>query len=51
MTLQEKNIRDHNLNWSPFPDHLNRILTIGGSGSGKPNALLDLIKIINPILV
>ena len=29
----------------PFiPDHPYRMLIIGGSGSGKPNALLNLIK-------
>ena len=30
---------DHNI-----PDHPYRILTIGGSGSGKTNALLNLIN-------
>ena len=30
--------------WPYIPDHLYRILIIGGSGSGKTNALLDLIK-------
>ena len=27
-----------------IPDHLYRILIIGGSGSGEANALLNLIK-------
>ena len=34
----------HNLNWSYIPDHPYRILIIGGSGSGKTNVLLNLIK-------
>ena len=33
----------HNLNWPYIPDHPYRILIIGGSGSGKTNALLNLI--------
>ena len=35
---------NHNLNWPYIPDHPYRILIIGGSGSGKTNALLNLIK-------
>ena len=35
---------DHNPNWLYIPDHPYRILIIGGSGSGKTNALLNLIK-------
>ena len=34
----------HNKNWSYIPDHPYRILIIGGSGSGKTNALLNLIE-------
>ena len=34
----------HNLNWPYIPDHPYRILTIRGSGRGKTNALLNLIK-------
>ena len=34
----------HNLNWPHIPDHSYRILIVGGSGSGKINALLNLIK-------
>ena len=33
-----------NPNWSYIPDHPYRILIIGGSGSGKTNVLLNLIK-------
>ena len=40
-TLQE--LRSYNLKWSYIPDHPYRILIIGGSGSGKTNALLNLI--------
>ena len=35
---------EHNLKWPHIPDHLYRILIIGGSGSGKTNALLNLIN-------
>ena len=35
---------EHNLKWSHIPDHLYRILIIGDFGSGKTNALLNLIK-------
>ena len=34
----------HNEKWSYIPDHLYRILIVGGSGSGKTNTLLNLIK-------
>ena len=33
-----------NPNWPYIPDHPYRILTIGGSGSGKTNALFNLIN-------
>ena len=33
----------HNPNWLYIPDHPYRILIIGGSGTGKTNALLNLI--------
>ena len=39
-----KNTIEHNLKWPYIPDHPYRILIIGGSGSGKTNALLDLIN-------
>ena len=35
---------NHNSNWSCIPDHPYRILIVGGSGSGKANVLLSLIK-------
>ena len=39
-----ENERKHNLNWPYIPDHPYRILIVGGSGSGKTNALLNLIN-------
>ena len=33
-----------NLNWPYIPDHPYRTVIIGGSGSGKTNALLNLIN-------
>ena len=39
-----ENKRKHNPNWPYIPDHPYRILIIGGSGSGKTNALLNLIN-------
>ena len=35
---------NHNTNWPYISDHPYRILIIGGSGSGKNNVLLNLIK-------
>ena len=35
---------EYNLKWSYVPDHPYRMLVIGSSGSGKTNALLNLIK-------
>ena len=37
-------ITKNNKKWSYIPDHPYRILIIGGSGSGKTNALLNLIN-------
>ena len=39
-----ENIIEHNSKWPYIPDHPYRILIVGGSGSGKTNALLNLIK-------
>ena len=41
-TVQE--LRSHNLKWHYIQDHPYKILIIGGSGSGKANALLNLIN-------
>ena len=35
---------EHNLKWPYIPDHPYRILIIGGSESGKINALLNLVN-------
>ena len=35
---------EQNQKWPYIPDHPYRILIIGGSGSGKTNALLNLIN-------
>ena len=39
-----ENKAQHNLKWPYIPDHPYMILIIGGSGSGKTNALLNLIN-------
>ena len=39
-----ENKKEHNHNWPYIPDHPYRILIIGGSGTGKTNALLNLIN-------
>ena len=39
-----ENETEHNLKWPNIPDHPYRILIIGGSGTGKKNALLNLIN-------
>ena len=39
-----KNKIEHNSKWPHIPDHPYRILTVGGSGSGKTNAILNLIN-------
>ena len=39
----ENNV-EQNVRWPYIPDHPNRILIITGSGSGKPNALFNLIN-------
>ena len=39
-----ENKTEHNSKWPYIPDHPYRILIIGGSGSGKTNALLNLIE-------
>ena len=39
-----ENIIEHNSKWPYIPDHPYRILIVGGSGSVKTNALLNLIS-------
>ena len=43
-SITNENNKEHNEKWSFIPDHPYRILIIGGSGSGKTNALFKLIK-------
>ena len=43
-TYKNKNKLEHNPKWPYIPDHPYRIVIVGGSGSGKTNALLNLIN-------
>ena len=43
-SITNENNREHNEKWPYISDHPYRILIIGGSGSGKTNTLLHLIK-------
>ena len=43
-SITNENNNEHIEKWPFIPDHPYRILIIGGSGSGKTNALLSLIK-------
>ena len=47
--IVNENKTKHNKNWPYIPDHPYRILIIGGSGSGKTNALINLINGQNDI--
>ena len=42
--ITNENNKDHNSQWLYILDHPYRMLIIGGFGSGKTNALLNLIK-------
>ena len=42
--ITNENNKHHNLKWRYITDHPYRMLIIWGSGSGKTNALLNLIK-------
>ena len=42
--ITHENNKDHNKIQPYIPDHPYRMLIIGGSGLGKTNALLNLIK-------
>ena len=43
-TILQRKTTKNNKKWSHIPDHPYRMFIIGGSGSGKTNALLNLIK-------
>ena len=47
--ITNENNKKHNEKWPYIPDHPHRILIIGGSGSGKTNALINLINEQNDI--
>ena len=44
MKNYDKSVEIHNPNWTYILGHPYRILIIGGSGSGRANVLLNLIK-------
>ena len=48
-SITNENNKKHNEKWPYIPDHPHRILIIGGSGSGKTNALINLINEQNDI--
>ena len=43
-SITNENNKEHNEKWPFIPYHPYRILIIGGSGSAKTNALLNVIK-------
>ena len=43
-SITNENNKEHNEKWSCIPDHPYRIIRIGDSGSGKTNALINLIN-------
>ena len=42
--ITNEDIKEHNPNWPEISDHPYKILIFGGSGSGKTNALRNLIN-------
>ena len=48
-SITNENNKEHNEKWQYIPDHLYKIIIIGSSGSGKTNALLNLIHKQNDI--
>ena len=42
--VTKENRKEHNPSWPHIPDHPCRILTIGGSWSGKANSLFSVIS-------
>ena len=47
--ITNENNKEHNEKWPYIPDHSYRMMIIGGSGSGKTNALINLINERNDI--
>ena len=48
-SITNENKKKNNKRWSDIPDHPYRIIIIGGSGSVKTNALINLINEQNDI--
>ena len=48
-SITNENNKEHNENWPYIPDLPYRIIIIGGSGSRKTNALINLINEQNDI--
>ena len=48
-SITNENNKKHDEKWLYIPDHPYRIIIIGGSGSGKTNALINLINEQNDI--
>ena len=48
-SITNESNKKHNEKWPYIPDHLYRIIIIGSSGSGKTNALINLINEPNDI--
>ena len=48
-SITNESKKKHNQKWPYIPDHPYRITTVGGSGSGKTNALINLINEQNDI--
>ena len=48
-SITNENNKEHNEKWPFIPDHPYRIIIIDGSGSGKTNALINLINEQNDI--
>ena len=48
-SITNENNKEHNEKWPYIPDHPYRIIIIGGSGSEKTNALINLINEQNDI--
>ena len=48
-SITNENNKKHKEKWPSIPNHPYRIIMIGGSGSGKTNALINLINEQNDI--
>ena len=42
--VTKESIKKLSPNWLQIPDHRNRILIVGDSGSGKTNSLFNLVS-------